>query len=281
MTSSAQVSSITAPEAAELAAFHARHPGGAVDDRRKWRILLAIEIVVILAIWEVAVSVLELVRPQFMPPPSAIAASFGELLARPSFPDHVTYSLTNLLIGVALAAGFGISIGLVVGWSRLMELMVAPILWTLYSAPKVAFAPLVILALGLGPPSKIFLVFLLGFFPIALNTIEGVRTVHPSMIGAARVFGTNGVALGRKIIIPATLPFILVGLRRAVALGFIGAMLGEFLGGAKGIGHLLRVAAHDFRMDDALALVVIMIIVANAGLVVIGLVQRRWFPWSR
>jgi len=270
-----------APEAAELAAFHARHPGGSVEDRWRWRLLLALEIALILVLWEVAVSVLGLVRQQFMPPPSAIVASFGELLARPSFPGHVVYSLVNLVIGVALAAVFGISIGLLVGWSRLMELMVAPVLWTVYSVPKVAFAPLVILALGLGPPSKIFLVFLLGFFPIALNTIEGVRTVDPSMIRASRVFGTNGFALGRKVVIPATLPFILVGLRRAVALGFIGAMLGEFLGGSRGIGHLLREAAKEFRMDDALALVVIMLIVANVGLVLIGIVQRRWFPWSR
>jgi ABC-type nitrate/sulfonate/bicarbonate transport system permease component len=270
-----------APDRSELEAFHDRHRGGSVDDRRRWAILLAIEIFLIVALWEVAVSVLELVRPQFLPPPSAIAASFAELLARPSFPSHLLYSVTNLLIGVALAAVAGITVGLLVGWSRLLELVVAPVLWTVYSVPKVAFAPLVILALGLGPPSKIFLVFLLGFFPIALNTIEGVRTVDPNMIRAARVFGTRGPGLARKVILPATLPFVLVGLRRAVALGFIGAMLGEFLGGSRGIGHLLREAAKEFRMDDALALVVIMIVVANAGLVVIGLAQRRWFPWSR
>lgn len=266
---------------AELAAFRARHRGATGDRRRWWRIALVAEVALILLVWELAVSVFGLMAPQFMPPPSAIAASFIDLVSRASFIGHLTYSLSNLVIGVALASTVGISLGLLVGWSRFLELTIAPVLWTIYSVPKVAFAPLVILALGLGPPSKIFLVFLLGVFPIALNTIEGVRTVDPSLIRAARVFGTGGVALARKVTLPATLPYILVGLRRAVALGFIGAMLGEFLGGAMGIGHLLREAAHDFRMDDALALVVVMIAVANVGLVAIGLAQRRWFPWSR
>ena len=74
---------------------------------------------------------------------------------------------------------------------------------------------------------------------------------------------------------------MLIGLRRAVALGFIGAMLGEFLGGSKGIGHLLNRAAREFHMDQALALVVVMIAVANIGLVVTGIAQRRFAPWSR
>lgn len=272
---------VTVPQGADLEAFHRRHPGGTVDARLRWRLLLALEVVLILVAWELLVTVVEIVPPQFMPPPSAIAASLVELVARPSFPGHLVYSVTNLVIGVVIAAVAGVTVGLLVGWSRLLELVVAPVLWTIYSVPKVAFAPLVILALGLGPSSKIFLVFLLGFFPIALNTIEGVRTVDPSQIRAARVFGVTGPGLARKVILPSTLPFILVGLRRAVALGFIGAMLGEFLGGSKGIGHLLKEAAKEFRMDDALALVVVMIVVANVGLVIIGIAQRRLFPWSR
>ena len=265
----------------ELDAFHARHPTAGGRRRRiSWRLVIAIEVVLILLVWEVAISGFKVVRPVFMPPPSAIAASMAELVAKPTFLEHLWFSLSNLLIGVLLAIVVGVSVGLAVGWSRFLELTVSPVIWTLYSVPKVAFAPLVILALGLDADSKIFLVFLLGVFPIALNTIEGVRTVDPSLVRAARVYGTGGVALARKVILPAILPYVLVGIRRAVALGFIGAMLGEFLGGNVGIGHLLKRAAHDFRMDDALALVVVMVIVANAGLVLTTVIQRRVAPWS-
>lgn len=265
----------------EIAAFHARHRVTGGWRRRAWPAIVALEVVIILVAWEIAISGLHLVRPSFMPAPSAIGASLVELVTKPTFLEHLWFSLVNLVVGVGLAALVGIPVGLAVGWSRFLDLTVSPLLWTVYSIPKVAFAPLVILALGLGPPSKVFLVFLLGVFPIALNTIEGVRTVDPSLVRAARVFGTSGPALARKVILPAVLPFVLIGLRRAVALGFIGAMLGEFLGGSKGIGHLLKRAAHDFRMDDALAIVVVMVVVANIGLVLVSVAQRRFAPWSR
>ncbi|MFN8518564.1 MAG: ABC transporter permease [Chloroflexota bacterium] len=266
---------------AAIEAFHTRHPGRATDDRRRWRVVVAVEVVVILALWEVAISGFHVVRPAFMPPPSAIVGSLGELLARPSFPNHLMYSVGNLVVGVVLATIVGVGVGLAVGWSRLLDLTVSPIIWTTYSVPKVAFAPLVILALGLGAASKVFLVFLLGVFPVCLNTIEGVRTVDPSLVRAARVFGTGGIRLLRTVILPATLPFILVGIRRAVALGFIGSMLGEFIGGNTGVGYLLKRAAQEFQMDDALAIVVVMIAVANVGLLVTDLVQRRVAPWAR
>jgi ABC-type nitrate/sulfonate/bicarbonate transport system permease component len=264
----------------EIEAFHARHPTGGGDRRVTWRLVIAVEVVLILVAWEVAISGLGLVRPTFMPPPSAIGVSLAEIAARETFLEHLLFSLSNLVIGVGLAALVGIPLGIAVGWSRFLEVTAGPLLWALYSIPKVAFAPLVILALGLGHPSKIFLVFLLGVFPILLNTIEGVRTVDPSLIAASRVFGTERLALATKVILPATLPYILIGLRRAVALGFIGAMLGEFLGGSTGIGHLLNRAAHDFEMDQALALVVVMVVVANIGLVITELARRRLAPWS-
>lgn len=279
-TTHGPTSTVAPPAPTDLEAFHARHPMRAGDRTGRWRLAVAVEVALILLVWEIAISGLELIRPTFMPPPSAIGASLVELAARPTFLDHFLFSLSNLLIGIVLAAGVGIPIGIGVGWSRLLEVTVGPVLWALYSVPKVAFAPIVILALGLGHAPKIFLVFLLGVFPIMLNTIEGVRTIDPSLVQASRVFGTQRLQLARKVIVPATLPYILIGVRRAVALGFIGAMLGEFLGGSKGIGHLLNRAAHEFRMDDALALVVVMVLVANIGLVITEIVRRRVAPWS-
>lgn len=264
-----------------IEAFHARHPVAASDHRRRWRILLTIEVIAILVIWEVAIRVVHVVPEAFMPPPSAIVGALVKLTQDAAFPAHLGYSVGNLIVGVLLAVVVGVGVGLAVGWSRFLDLTVSPLIWTVYSVPKVAFAPLVILALGLGAPSKVFLVFLLGVFPVLLNTIEGVRTVDPSLIRAARVFGTHGFRLLRTVVLPATLPFILVGIRRAVALGFIGSMLGEFIGGNMGVGYLLKRAAVEFRMDVSLALVVFMILIANIGLLLTDLLQRRFAPWAR
>ncbi len=244
-----------------------------------WRLAVLGEAIAFVALWELATSGLHVVQESFLPPPSAVFSSLVDLVADDEFFDALFYSIKNMLIGLALAAVVGISVGLTVGWFRLLNFTVAPLLWTLYSTPKVALAPLLILAFGLGSTSKIALVFLLALFPIMLNTMEGVRTVGGSMVRAARVYDCNGVALGRKVVLPATFPFVLVGLQRGVALAFTGEILGEFLGGAGGIGHMLERAAFDFRMDDALAIVVIMALVANAGLLLTSKLQKKYAPW--
>jgi ABC-type nitrate/sulfonate/bicarbonate transport system permease component len=279
MTSITATPTPEAIDAAELERFYRRHATTTGPSEVRWRLGLVAEIALLLAAWQLLIGVWEILPPAFLPPPTAIAASLVDLLGSSSFIGHLWFSTSNVLIGVGIAASVGIVVGLVVGWSPLLQLTVAPLLWLLYSTPKVVLAPLIVLALGLGPPSKVALVFLLGVFPIALNTIEGVRTVDPSLLNAARVFGLRGVKLAPKLILPATFPFILVGLKRAVALAFIGEILGEFLGGAQGLGHLLERAATDFRMDDSLAVVVIMVLAANVGLVIVEVARRRFAPW--
>jgi ABC-type nitrate/sulfonate/bicarbonate transport system permease component len=246
-----------------------------------WRLAVLGEAIAFIALWELATSGLGLVRESFLPPPSAVFSSLVDLVGDDEFFSALWFSVKNMTIGLLLAAVVGISVGLTVGWFRLLHFTVAPLLWTLYSTPKVALAPLLILALGLGASSKIALVFLLALFPIMLNTMEGVRTVGGSLIRAARVYEFNGVALGRKVVLPATFPFVLVGLQRGVALAFTGEILGEFLGGSGGLGHMLERATFDFRMDDALAIVVIMALVANIGLVTVSLLQKKYAPWHQ
>lgn len=246
---------------------------------RTWTALLGLAVVGILGLWQLAVTRLELISEAFLPPPSAVGSAFAGLATQGEFWSAFGFSLQNLAIGVALAVVVGVAGGLIVGWFPVLHFTVAPFLWLLYATPKVALAPLFILILGLGNSSKIALTFLLAVFPILLNTMEGVETVNPSLVRAGRVFGFTGVAIGTRIILPATLPFSLAGIQRGAALGFTGAVLGEFLGGSGGLGHMLERAAFDFRMDDALAIVLVMVLVANALLGLISLARRRWAPW--
>jgi NitT/TauT family transport system permease protein len=245
----------------------------------RWTLLLIAVIAAILLIWEAAVTWLNLVPAAFLPPPSAVAVSLVELVTRDDFWSAFLFSLQNLVIGLVLAVVIGVTVGLTVGWFPVLRFTVAPFLWLLYSTPKVALAPLIILILGLGNESKIALVFLLSVFPIMLNTMEGAVTVNNSLVNAGRVFGANGLALGVKVILPSTLPFSLAGIQRGAALGFTGEVLGEFLGGAGGLGHLLERAAFDFQMDDAIAIVVVMVIIANLTLALIGFLRKRLAPW--
>ncbi|WP_400997390.1 ABC transporter permease [Agromyces sp. GXQ0307] len=245
----------------------------------RWAWLLVGVVAAILLVWEAAVSWLQLVPAAFLPPPTEIIAAFVRLLGEPEFWEAFVYSMGNLLIGLALAIVVGVVVGLAVGWSPVLRFTVAPFLWLLYSTPKVALAPLFILVLGLGNESKIALVFLLAVFPIILNTMEGAVTVSPSLVSAGRVFGVNGVSLGWKVIFPATLPYSLSGIQRGAALGFTGEVLGEFLGGTGGLGHLLEFAAYQFMMAEAIAMVIVMVIIANLTLWLISTLRRRLAPW--
>lgn len=245
----------------------------------KWRLLLLAVVAGILLVWEAAVNWFQLVPAVFLPPPTAVLTAFIGLLGDPEFWEAFVFSIQNLAIGLVLAIVVGVVVGLAVGWSPLLRFTVAPFLWLLYSTPKVALAPIFILVLGLGNESKIALVFLLSVFPIILNTMEGAVTVPTSLVNASRVFGVNGPALGWKVIFPATLPYSLSGIQRGAALGFTGEVLGEFLGGAGGLGHMLEYAAYQFEMDRAIAMVVVMVIIANLTLILIGALRKRLAPW--
>lgn len=273
-----QAASLSAVSEDDLRDFEARHPLRRDRTNLWWRVGVGLEILAFVVIWE-ALSRIGVLPPKFMPAPSSVASSFVSLFGMANFVGNLGYTLTNLAIGLVLASAFGISIGLTVGWFRLLELTVGPLLWVLYVIPKVALAPLIILWLGIGPPSQIALVFLMAVYPLMLNTIDGVRTIDLSLIRAARVFGVRRTRLFTQLMLPATLPFVLVGLRRGVALGFIGAILGEFLGGSVGIGKTLQQSVFKFRLAEALAIVAIMVLVTNGLLLLLDLVRRRLAPW--
>lgn len=243
------------------------------------RLVLTGVVLVILVLWEAAVSWLHLVPEKFLPPPTAVVAALARFVVESEFWSAFLFSLGNLTIGVILAIVVGVVVGVAVGWSEPLRIMVNPFLWLLYSTPKVALAPMFILVLGLGNASKIALVFLLSLFPIILNTIEGVQTVNRSVINAGRVFGADNVQLGYRVILPGALPFILVGIQRGAVLGFSGEILGELLGGAGGIGHLLQRVVFGFHMDQALAIVIVVAAAAVLMLKAIDLLRRRFAPW--
>jgi ABC-type nitrate/sulfonate/bicarbonate transport system permease component len=269
--------------AAEPSVEPRRLRDGSAGSRRRrelvWRVAVAVEVALLLAAWQVAVGTLHLINPAFLPPPLAVARALAALVTDPRFPQNLAFSLANFALGVAIFGVAGIAVGLALGASLWLRTTVSPFVWALYAIPRVSLAPIVILALGLGPPSKLAMVVLMGFFPVALTTMDGVRSVDPSLVRAGRVFGARGLRLATRVYLPAAMPHVLVGLRRGVGLGFIGEMLGEFVGSSLGLGLLLQAAAYDFRMADAFAVVVIMVAVANLSLGAVDLLRRRLAPW--
>ena len=180
-------------------------------DRRTTAIILGLETIVILAIWQVAVGGFELVNPVFLPPPTRIAEGFATLFGRPDLLDQLLTSLLAWSIGFGAAIATGIVLGVLLGSSLPVERLAGPVLWTIYATPWLAYRPLSVVWFGFGLPPIIFLVFIASVFPVMLNTAAGVRAVEPSLVAAGRVFGIGRLATYRHILLPSALPFVLTG----------------------------------------------------------------------
>jgi NitT/TauT family transport system permease protein len=160
-------------------------------------------------------------------------------------------------------------------------MLVEPFLTALYSTPRVALVPLVLIWFGIGMWSKVFIVFINAFVPVLMNTIGGVKAIDRDLLRAARAFCASDSQIFTTVIVPGSVPFILTGVRQAVALGLIGVVVGEMFGGSEGIGYMVNYGGQTFQTDTVFLGVVI---IAFAGIVLTWLAERlerhfsRWRP---
>jgi NitT/TauT family transport system permease protein len=212
-------------------------------------------------------------------PPSDVVASFVELWARGELQVHVYVTGFEFILGFGLAALAGVALGIAIGVSDSVRDVLDPWLSALYATPVVAFAPLFVVWMGIGPSSKVAVAFLLAVLPIIINTSAGIRTTDQNLVDVARSFAARRSQVFRKILIPYALPFIIAGLRLGVGRAIIGVVVGEFFGTRAGLGYLILTSSQLF---DTSALFVAVVILAGAGVLsVIGLQRlERWLaPW--
>jgi NitT/TauT family transport system permease protein len=241
----------------------------------------AASVLIVLAVWQAAWSA-GMIDELFFSGPSAIFYRlYSGLFIAGDMVPHVWFSTQNFLWGFLIASTLGIPLGILLGWYRLPRLILDPFITGLYSTPRIVFVPLIIMWFGLGLGSKVVIVFMSAFFPILLNVMAGVRTTDDQLLGAGRAFCATQWDLFRTIVLPSSVPFIIVGLRQGLAHGLIGVVVGEFFAGSSGIGYLIGEAAMSFKTDLLFACV---IIVASVGIGVSAILQRveqhfqRWRP---
>lgn len=249
-------------------------------DRRTTAMILVTQTFLTIASWEVAVGVLELVNPVFLPPPTRIVDGALDLMARPDLLDHVTSSLLAWSIGFASAMVVGIALGVLLGSSIPVERLAGPVLWTIYATPWLAYRPLSLVWFGFGLPPIIFLVFIASVFPVLLNTAAGVRAVEPSLTSAARVFGIGRVATYRHILLPSALPFVLVGMRQSAVMATISLVVAEMTGSPQGIGAMISMLTARYQTGQVFALVVLAVVWTVGFGQVIKVIGRRIAPWQ-
>jgi len=249
-------------------------------DRRTTALILGVESVLILVVWQVAVGGLELVNPVFLPPPLRIADGFATLFARPDLMDQLVASLLAWSLGFAAAIAVGVVLGILLGSSVPVEKLAGPILWTLYATPWLAYRPLSLVWFGFGLPPIVFLVFMASLFPVMLNTAAGVRAVEPSLLAAGRVFGIGRIATYRHILLPSALPFVLTGIRQSAVMATIALIVAEMTGSPDGIGSLISSLTARYQTGQVFALVAIAVLWTVGVGEVLKAIGRRAAPWQ-
>lgn len=251
--------------------FYARHES---------LILGGTAVVVALAAWQWLWSAGK-ISPLFFTGPSAVVSRFIEEWTNGRLKADLAYSGTNFLIGVGMAIAAGVVTGVIIGWYKRLAMIAEPFLTALYSTPRVALIPLILIWFGIGMWSKVFIVFINAFFPVLINTIGGVRAADRDLLRAARAYCASDWQIFTTVVIPGAVPFILTGVRQAVALGLIGVVVGEMFGGSEGIGYMVNYGGQTFQTDTVFMGVVL---IALAGIVLTWFAERlerhfsRWRP---
>jgi 1,4-dihydroxy-2-naphthoate octaprenyltransferase len=204
------------------------------------RLLSLIAPLFLLALWEVAARVGWL-NPQFFPPPTSIIGTFRLLWERGTVVDALSATTGRVLLGFAWGAAPAVALGLVLGLSRPLRIALLPIANILYSLPKIAILPLVLLVLGIGETSKIVVTAFSVFFLILLNTVAGVQGIDPLLFDVARDFGANRLQAYRTVAFPGALPLILAGCKLGLGFALIVVVGTEFVaaGARDGVGVLI------------------------------------------
>jgi len=233
---------------------------------------------VILLAWESVVR-LGWVNPFFVSQPSAVAASLSRAARSGELGHNLAVSFREFAIGYGLSVVVGILAGALAGRFRTVEYALDPFLWFLYSAPLIAFYPIFVLWFGLGVPTVIALTFLLSVPQIAASTLNGIQNVNPGLIRAARSLGAAEGDLLWKVVLPASVPVIIAGLRLGIGRALMGVVVGELFGATAGLGYSISYYGALLKTTDMIASLVV--IVALGVLCTQGLsaLEARFDSW--
>ena len=242
----------------------------------RWVITTA-SVVAMLLLWEFFG---KNINPVFGSYPSQIALAFVDLAQSGKLWAALVESLQPFVVGYGLAILLAVPLGLVIGRFRFAEASLGIYVTAGYAMPLVALVPLLVLWLGLGFKVKAAIVFLMSLFPICINTWLGVTAVPKTLIEVGKSFVAPDSVILRRIILPATLPYIMAGIRLAVGRAVVAMVIAEFFTSISGLGAIIMNSANNFDTATMFVPIVLLMVMAIGLNSLIGVVERRVAPWQ-
>ncbi|MCI3912863.1 taurine ABC transporter permease TauC [Pseudomonas viridiflava] len=246
------------------------------------RAISLVTLVVLLALWW-AVTAVEWIEPLFLPPPSAVLEKAWLLLTKgymdSTLWQHLGASLQRIGLGLGAAILTAIPVGIAIGHNRIAQGILDPLIEFYRPIPPLAYLPLIVIWFGIGEFSKVLLIYLAIFAPIAIATATGVRTVDPVRVRAAQSLGATRWQLIRHVILPSALPDILTGIRIGLGVGWSTLVAAELIAATSGLGFMVQSAAQFLVTDVVVLGILVIAIIAFAMELSLRALQRRLVPW--
>jgi sulfonate transport system permease protein len=236
-----------------------------------------VSVAVFLVLWEITGRGID---PVLFTTPSAVAVAAVEMIRSGELWTYLYPSLVVLLYGFTLAVIFGIGIGLLLARYWVLDVALSVYITFLYSIPSVALVPLIVLWAGYEQTAKVIILFLFAFFPMVINTYQGVKAVDPKLIEVGRAFRCNEGQLWANIVIPASLPFIVTGLRLALGRGLIGMVLADLYTALSGIGYLIARTAATYQVNRMFVPIVTLGLLGVTLTALLRLAEKYVAPWT-
>lgn len=249
---------------------------------RRWLLPLAV-IVVLLGLWELAarwdlIADALNIKPFLIPAPTDVAESLWndrELLA-----EDAWVTAQEVILGFAIALAVGFAFAIVLHLSDTLRRAFYPILVASQTVPVIAIAPILIVWLGFGIGPKLAIIALVCFFPITVNTLDGLRSVDPDLPRMMRTLDAGRSQILRRVEVPSALPYLFSGAKIAAAISVIGAVFGEWAGSDEGLGHLILIAQGQLQTARVFAAVVVLSALALILFGALALIERRFGWWA-
>jgi len=230
--------------------------------------------------WEALVR-LRGIAPIYLPAPSSVADYLWRMIADGSMPYHLGITLLRIFVGFALAAVFGVALGVVMGMSRTVARVADVWIAALYPLPKISLIPLLIIWVGTGEAYKIVISAVSAFFPIVISTYAGIRQTDGGLIKAAKDLGANARQIQLKVVIPAAIPSIFAGLHLGMGVAIILVVAAEMIGGSSqgGMGWLLISSGQVMETEKVFASLVVLAVVGALVIKLQQWIDRKVAPW--
>lgn len=235
-----------------------------------------IVLIALLALWQVYVQVSQ-ISPLFLPSPTAIVAALAQNW--PIIYDNTVQTLLETVLGILLATLFGLTMAILLDVSNWMRRAIYPLLVISQTIPMIALAPLLILWIGYDIRSKLIVVIIYCFFPIAVAVADGLATVEPELINLLRSMRATRWQILWMVRLPAAMPSFFSGLRIAATYSVVGAIFGEYVGAEKGLGLYMQHAFNSFAIAQVFAAIVVTAVLSLLLFGLVSLIERIALPW--